>query len=135
MSYDWSSPRAVRYPLSSEKGYVRNVPAVFRSADVFAFPTLEEGSALVVYEAMASGLPGLYSPMGAGMVARHEQDGYVMDPYDEEAWVAALRRLAGDRELRQRLGKSAQERAQEFTWPKVGRQRSELWLKAFAKSV
>ena len=40
-----------------------DVSQAYSSADVFAFPSLEEGSPLVTYEAMAHGLAMLVSPM------------------------------------------------------------------------
>jgi glycosyltransferase involved in cell wall biosynthesis len=114
-------------------GHVRDIGAVYRSADIFAFATLEEGSPLVTYEAMASGLPVVLSPMGAGTIARPEQDGFVLDPYDQEAWVTALRRLAHDADLRRSMGESARCRAEDFTWDKVGHRRRELLLDRLAQ--
>jgi len=111
-------------------GFVKGIQGVFHSADVFAFPTLEEGGPLVTYEAMVCRVPVLVSPMGAGRVARHEQDGFVVDPYDRDAWVDSLRRLAADRALREHLGKTAQDRAVEFTWDRVGQKRTDLLLQA-----
>jgi glycosyltransferase involved in cell wall biosynthesis len=46
---------------------------------------------------------------------------------DRGAWVAALRRLAADPELRRRMGRRARERARDYTWDKVaGRRLSQL---------
>jgi glycosyltransferase involved in cell wall biosynthesis len=104
-------------------GFVEGIAKVYADADVFAFPTLEEGSALVVYEAMAHGLPVLTTPMGAGEVVRDGIEGIVVDPYDRDAWVEAMRRLARDPGLRARLGAAARARAREFTWQKVGERR------------
>jgi glycosyltransferase involved in cell wall biosynthesis len=106
--------------------YHKDVAAVFRSADVFAFPTLEEGSPLVSYEAMASGLASIISPMGAGEVVRDGREGIVLDPYAEDAWVEAIQRLARDDELRENLGRRARQRAQDYTWQQVGRRRRML---------
>jgi glycosyltransferase involved in cell wall biosynthesis len=100
---------------------------------VFALPSLEEGSPLVSYETMALGLAQVLSPMGAGKIARPEQDGFVLDPYNGDAWVAALQKLAGDRELRQHLGQAARTRVQEFTWAEAGRRRREVLLEALAR--
>jgi glycosyltransferase involved in cell wall biosynthesis len=113
-------------------GHVADVGAVYRSADIFAFPSLEEGSPLVSYEAMACGLPVVLSPMAAGAVVRHEQEGYVLDPYHRKEWIDALRRLAADGDLRRRFGEAAARRAEEFTWESVGRTRRDLLLKKFA---
>jgi glycosyltransferase involved in cell wall biosynthesis len=114
-------------------GYVRGIEAVFRSADVFAFPTLEEGGPLVTYEAMACNLPVLVSPMGAGRIARHEQDGFVVDPYNRDGWIDALRRLAAEKDLRAALGQSARKRAEEFTWARAGSHRRRILWEALAK--
>lgn len=112
-------------------GHVADVGAAYRSADVFALPTLEEGSPLVSYEAMGSGLACVLSPMGAGAVARHGQEAFVLDPYDVEAWAETFRRLDAAPELRHQLGEQARARAYEFTWTSVGVRRREQitnWL-------
>ncbi len=114
------------------RGHVEAIAQAYASADVLCLPTLEEGSPLVVYEAMAHGLAILTTPMGAGDVVRDGIEGLVRDPYDREGWIAELRRLAGDPELRNRLGAAARARAQEFTWQKVGARRRELLLSALA---
>jgi len=104
-------------------GFVRDVAELYSRADVFAFPSLEEGGPQVTYEAMACGLPVLVSPMGAGAVARDGLDGCVRDPYDVDGWAQALRELAADAALRNRLGAAGRSRAREFVWESVGAQR------------
>lgn len=104
----------------------RDVNDAYRAAEVMVLPAHEEGSPLVSYEALAWSLPSLMSPMGAGAVVRDGVEGYVMDPYDTEAWAERIRMLAEDAELRRRLGENARARADEFTWDKVGRRRREL---------
>ena len=84
---------------------------------------------MVTYEAMGCGLPVITSPIGAGP-ARDGVDGFVIDPHDIDGWASALRRLAVDAELRQRMGEAARERAREFTWQKVARRRREALLGA-----
>jgi len=106
-------------------GHATDVAPVYANADVFAFPSFEEGSPLVSYEAMAHGLPMLVSPIAAGEVVRPNVDGLVCAPDDEAGWVAALQRLAGDEDLRRRLGESAAQRVQEFTWARTAARRRE----------
>ena len=57
-------------------------------------------------------------------------EGLVQDPYDRDAWIANLRRLASERALREALGVAARARAREFTWSKVGARRRALLLSA-----
>ena len=106
--------------------YNSDIAFTYQEADLFAFPSLEEGSPLVTYEAMAHGLPILTSPMGAGGVVREGIDGLVVSPYEEDAWVEALRKLANSPDLRAKFGVSARKRAKEFTWEKVGQRRAAI---------
>ncbi|MEG4578366.1 glycosyltransferase family 4 protein [Microcoleus sp. MON1_C5] len=108
--------------------YALDYSSAYRQADFFAFPSLEEGSALVIYEAMGHGLPILASPMGGGGVVRDGIDGIILDPYDTDAWVEGLRKLSHSPELRAKMGAAARQRALEFTWPQVAARRGEQIL-------
>jgi glycosyltransferase involved in cell wall biosynthesis len=109
-------------------GHVADIGRVYRSADMLAFPSLEETGPLVTYEAMSCGLPVLVSPMGGGAVVRPGEDGIVRDPFDEEAWVDALRELAEKPDERERWGAAARMRVADFTWGHVGARRREALL-------
>jgi glycosyltransferase involved in cell wall biosynthesis len=116
-------------------GFVSDIAAVYRGADVFVFPSLEEGGPLVTYEAMGSGLPVVVTPMGAGAVAADGAGGAVIvPPRDEEALIVALRRLEKDAELRRDLGEQGRLRAEEFTWERVGRRRSRQLVEAIGQT-
>ena len=45
--------------------FLADVGSLYRSADIFVFPTLEEGGPQVTYEAAGCGLPIVTTPMGA----------------------------------------------------------------------
>ncbi len=105
-----------------------NIASAYSQANVFAFPSLEEGGPQVTYEAMAHGLPVLVSPMGGGTIVRDGIDGLIISPYEEDAWVEALQKLASCQELRTQFGLSARQRAEEFTWKNVAQQRAALVL-------
>ncbi len=127
------SSEHLRRPDVECLGLLSDVNGAFARAHAFVMPTLEEGSPLVVYEAMAHGLAILTSPMGAGEVLRDGVDGLVRQPHDRDALIGELRRLASDHDLRQRLGDSARARAAEFTWEKVGARRRAQLLAALQR--
>lgn len=102
--------------------------SAYREADFFAFPSLEEGSPLVIYEAMGHGLPILASPMGGGGIVRDGIDGIILPPYDTDAWVEGLRKLSNSPDLRAQMGAAARQRALELTWPQVAARRGEQIL-------
>ena len=110
--------------------YFRDIGSLYRSADIFVLATLEEGSPRVTYEACGCGLPVITTPMGAGPVVRHNREGFVIDPNDRDGWIAAIRTLAEDIELRRTMAKAAAERAQSFVWSKVAARRRRLILSA-----
>lgn len=108
--------------------YALDYSSAYRQADFFAFPSLEEGSPLVIYEAMGYGLPILASPMGGGGVVRDGIEGIILPPYDTDAWVEGLRKLSNSPDLRAKMGAAARQRALELTWPKVAARRGEQIL-------
>jgi glycosyltransferase involved in cell wall biosynthesis len=93
------------------------VPARMASADVFVFPSLFEGSAVVTYEAMACGLPCIVTAE-AGSVTRHERDGLIVPARDVVALAAAIERLGSDASLRAACSASARAQALAHDWPR-----------------
>lgn len=112
-----------------------NIKPLYEDADIFLFPSLEEGSPLVTYLALGAGLPSIVSPMGGGGVIKEGCEGLVIDPHDSERWIDAIRRLFSDAELRTNLSRSAYSRAGEYLWRNVGRQRRELLLAALDSGI
>jgi starch synthase len=93
------------------------VPDRMASADVFVFPSLFEGSAVVTYEALACGLPSV-ATAASGTVARDGIEGIIVPPRNIEALARAMERLGLDPVLRSRMAIAARQRAEEFSWPR-----------------
>src|SRR5690606_32266370 len=104
--------------------------AAYEAAEVYVLPTPEGGSPLVVYEAKASGLPVVTTPMGAGDVVRDGVEGRVLAPHDADGIAAALRAYAADEDARHAAAVRAWHRARAFTWRAVGARRLETLLAA-----
>ena len=83
-------------------------------ADIYILPTVGEGSAVSVYEALASGLPVVTTP-NCGSVVRDGIDGYLIPIGDPSALIERIDRLIADPELRATMGRAASRRASEFT--------------------
>ena len=68
------------------------LPGVYREADIFLFPTIEDGFALVLAQAKAAGLPIITTPNSAGPdLLAHGRDGWVVPIRDAGALVQQLR--------------------------------------------
>jgi glycosyltransferase involved in cell wall biosynthesis len=87
----------------------------FAQADVFALPSIVEGSAKTTYEAMAAGLP-VITTLNAGSVVRDGIDGFIVPIRDPDAIKERLLLLYENRETVRALGKSGQGRVAAFSW-------------------
>ena len=113
--------------------YVEDIGALYRSCDFFVFPTLEEGGPQVTYEAAGCGLPIIATPMGAARLVENDVTGLIVPPGDTAALAGAIRRLAGDRPTRERMGAAARAAAEKFRYDVVGRQRADYLIEALRK--
>jgi glycosyltransferase involved in cell wall biosynthesis len=95
----------------------RAVMAAWERALFGVIPSLwPEPLGSVVYEGMSRGKALIGTkPGGHTDMIVHEQTGLLVPQGDASALAAAMARLAGDGELRERLGQAAQVRAQQFT--------------------
>jgi glycosyltransferase involved in cell wall biosynthesis len=85
-------------------------------ADVFVLPTMYETFSLVAHEAAAAGLPLVIPPVnGAADLVGRDEAGILVAPTAESV-AAALILLAGDAELRTRLGEEGRRRVTGRTW-------------------
>lgn len=112
--------------------FVTDLGRLYKSADVFVFPSLEEGDPQVTYEAAGSGLPIITTPMGAAQIIKNDVNGLIVHPYDVDGLAEAIFRLAHFPDLRRRLGNKAADDALSFTYEKVGLQRAALLTRLLA---
>jgi glycosyltransferase involved in cell wall biosynthesis len=94
--------------------------ALYRSARVFAFPSLAEGFGFPPLEAMASGLPVVASTGSA--LAENLRGAAVLVPPDDPGKVAdAIHAMVSDEAARDRAIAAGLERASRFTWDETAR--------------
>ena len=110
--------QVVRFP-----GFIddEDLPAVYRGAELFVFPSLYEGFGLPLLEAMACGVPVITSnvssmPEVAGGAA------LLVDPRDVHGLAAAIAQVLRDEALRGRLRDAGIARAGQFSWETAARQ-------------
>ncbi len=104
--------------------FTRDIGALYRSHDVFVFPTIEEGGPQVTIEAGGCGLPVITTPMGAARLVEDGVNGIVVPAGSAEQLAAAMTSLASDAALRQRYSRRIAADAQAFTYDQVGADRA-----------
>jgi glycosyltransferase involved in cell wall biosynthesis len=98
-------------------GYVRfdgELPALYRNSNALLHVSWTEGVPQVLFEAFAAGLPVVATAVG-GVADAVGDAALLIPPGDADAAAAALRRVAGDPELRTRLARRGLERVREVT--------------------
>lgn len=113
------------------RGYTRDIAAEYLEADVFVFPSLEEGGPQVTYEAAAHGLPLIVTRMGGGHVANSENALFAEDG-DPATLKRAIQKMAEAPELRRSMGEAARRDARYFDWKAVSYRRFDLLMDAYA---
>lgn len=113
-------------------GQTANLGAVMRESDVFVLPTVEEGSALVTYEARACGCVLAVSD-ASGAVCEHGVDALVHRPGDVNTLTTHLALLDRDRSLLRRLRARSLATVGELTWDAAGRRLLEVYREAFTR--
>lgn len=116
------------------RGFVPNPIEMYQQSSVFVFPSIEEGSALVTYEAMACGLPVIVSEH-SGSVARDGVDGFVIPIRDVTILKERIAWLYEDGSKRESMGASARQRIESFTWERYGDRVAEIYRQIIQPSA
>ncbi len=115
-------------------GVVREIPIVYRMADAFVLASSYETFSLVTFEAAASGLPVLATPVsGVRELIRDGENGFLITQ-EPQSIADRLNELAADPALRARLGDGARKSALAFSWDEMVAKHHELYTRLAGRS-
>jgi glycosyltransferase involved in cell wall biosynthesis len=102
-------------------GWAGNIPDWYRRAQLYVLSSRFEGFGNTLAEAMAFGLPAVSFDCDAGPkdIIRDGKDGFLAAKGEIPALAAALDRLMGDEELRERFGCAAKDIRDRFSLQRV----------------
>jgi glycosyltransferase involved in cell wall biosynthesis len=108
-------------------GLTSDVQLVYQLADAFVLPSSYETFSLVTFEAAASGLPVLATPVsGVRELIEDGENGFLITR-DPQQIAGLLERLGEDAPLRRRLGAAARESALDYSSSRMIEQHHELY--------
>lgn len=114
-------------------GVVADVPPLYQAADAFLLPSSYETFSLVTFEAAASGLPILATPVsGVRELLQDGLNGFSIER-DPQRIAGRLEELASDSELRRRLGRAARESALRYSSARMVAEHHELYTRLAAR--
>lgn len=104
-------------------GPQNDMSLAYCAASMMVHPTLEDGFAMVVLEAMSYGLPIVVSSQrycGISQFLQHDEDALVLeDPHDEAAMAAAINRVLSEPRLAKALSDAGLRFAAQYSWDAV----------------
>ena len=115
-----------KYPLKNDVNLLGHLPQdnlkeLLANADLYVFPTLSEGCASSVMEALAAGLP-VITTRESGAPIIHAETGWIIPSKSADALAEAILILAEDTTLRKKIGQAACHMiSQNYCWENYGR--------------
>jgi len=105
----------------------------YAAADVCAVPSLTESFGLVALEAMACGTPVVGTRVGGlQTLIEHGESGLLVPAGDYQALAESMAKVLTDHRLRMHLAHGARDRAEHFSWRRVGDSVEALYTKILA---
>lgn len=96
------------------RGHVPRVKNLLQAADIFVFPSLQEGMPNSLLEAMACGLPPVATRIGGVEdIIVDGENGILIEPADVASLAAGLRRLLADEKLASTMASRASQTIQD----------------------
>ncbi len=108
--------------LGSLKGK-KKIAEMYQSADVYVLPSYREGLPLTLFEAMASGLPIIASPVnGIPFEMDEEKNGFFSDYGDIESLEKNILKILDNKKLAKKISITNKEKAINYNWDDIYKQ-------------
>ena len=120
------------HPNVKVLGHRNDVAELMRKSDILILPSIEEGSALVTYEARGSGCVLVVSE-AAGAVCKHMENALVHRVADVGTLAQHLTMLHEDRALLERLREASLATVPEITWTAAGERLLDVYRETIAE--
>ena len=109
-------------------GYCENVTDILRQAEIFAFPSKQEGLPVAVMEAMQAGLPVIGLDIrGNRDLIKDGSGGFLFDEDREENYVRAMNYFLSYPDEAVRMGEWNKERVQAFSLDRVDKKMRQIY--------
>ena len=125
--------------LAEESGYQNDIIFIdyveiadlnyfYSAAEVFVFPSLQEGFGLPIIEAMASGTPVITSNI-TSMPEIAGEAALLINPFNPEEIAEAMNKILASGSLKEELIGAGIERAKQFNWKITAEETKKIYLK------
>ncbi len=121
------------YPNMYYLGPIRGknkIAEMYQASDIYVLPSYREGLPLTLFEAMASGLPIIASPVnGVPFEMNEPQNGFFVEYGDIKNMEKKILKLINDGSLRERISKKNYKKSFDFDWDIISKKYLEEYKK------
>ncbi len=111
-------------------GYRKDLDEIYKMADIFIFPSLQEGLPVSLMEAMASGLPCIVSNIrGSRDLIQNKKNGYLCKTNTAKEYKSLIEHLLIEEKERERIGLQAAECMKKYEKRRILRKIEEICKK------
>jgi glycosyltransferase involved in cell wall biosynthesis len=122
------------HPSVKILGHCEDLDVQMKKSDILVLPSVEEGSALVTYEARASGCVLLVSD-ATGAICQHMENGLVHQAGDVATLAEHIRTLDQNREFLGYLRRNSIETIEQITWRSAGKVLENAYRKELSRRI
>ncbi len=125
-------PEVKKYFKDDEKysikvhGFVSDINKELPKNHIYVFPSLLEGSAKSIYEALACGLP-VITTENSGSVVEDGREGFIIPTQDVEILKEKILFFYNNRDKIKEFGTNARKKAEQYTWENYGKRVNEIY--------
>jgi glycosyltransferase involved in cell wall biosynthesis len=107
----------------------KEIAKMYQAADVYVLPSYREGLPLTLFEAMASGLPIVATPVNGIPYEMIEPDNGFLVPYgDINALKEKILLILNNKNLAKKISENNRKRAQDYDWDKIAERTLKVYI-------
>ena len=109
-------------------GYRNDISELCQAAEIFVFPSLQEGLPVALMEAMACSLPCICSNIrGNTDLITNEQGGVLVDPYLKKEFCEAICMMSCNQQQREKMGKYNFDISHQYSIETISKQMKKIY--------
>lgn len=117
-----------RIILMNETRDREEIIRMYQASDVYVMPSYREGLPLTLFEAMASGLPIVATPVnGIAYELKDKENGFLVEHGNNELFKDKIINLLKDKKLRNKISKNNLKKAKKYDWDIITKKITKLY--------
>ena len=107
---------------------------MYQAADVYCLPSYREGLPLTIFEAMASGLPIVTTPVnGIPYEVTSEVNGYLFKHGDKKKMKEYILKILDNPKLAKKFSENNRKKVKDYTWDQIAEETLNLYKEEILK--